>query len=324
MSESTFSIFSEEGANGQEIILKNNSNGEFVNILPDHSARLKEVHLFNGEEVISVVRKSEHPASSNRDELFTNAKLSPFAGRIKEGSYSFHGSAFQLEKNYPEENNACHGFIYDKKFNVIGKIIHEDFVSCVFTFEYDGLVPGYPFAFGIEITYKLTSSHNLICTTSIINRSGKPMPLSDGWHFYFDLGITVNDLKLKIDACEKMELDRQMIPTGKKAVFIEYTAPQIIGSTEFDSCFMLSAEERAETQLLSEEKNIDLRIWQEAGQGKYRYLNIYTPPDRKTIAIEPMTSNINSFNNGEGLITLPPHGTFSENVGFYLKPITKT
>src|SRR5690242_12076603 len=37
--------------------------------------------------------------------------LIPFPGRIKEGRYSFDGSAYQLERNDKEGPNAIHGFV---------------------------------------------------------------------------------------------------------------------------------------------------------------------------------------------------------------------
>lgn len=321
MKENKFSISEENRIQGSEIIIENNTTNEFLSIIPDAGTRVKELWLSNGEELISVVKKIENVDSKSRDDIFTNAKLSPFAGRIKEGEFTFNAVTHNLVKNYPEENNACHGFIYDKKFSVTGRIINEDFAACTLEYHYIGGIPGYPFPFLIEITYKLSASDGLTCITKISNVSGMPIPLSDGWHFYFDLGTKVDDLKLKIDACEIMELDRQMIPIGERKMFMEFITSGVIGSRQFDSCFKLTGNEKAVTQLLSEKRKIDLRIWQETGPGKYGYLTIYTPPDRKTIAVEPMTSNINSFNNGEGLITLSSQRSFVSSFGIFLNNI---
>lgn len=321
MKENIFSISEEKRQHGLEIILKNNSTNEFLVILPESGARVKELWLSNGEEVISVVKKIANVNSENRDDIFANAKLSPFAGRIKDGKFTFNSASHQLVKNYPEENNACHGFVFDKKFVVTDKTVNEDSASCTLEYHYTGNFPGYPFAFTIEITYKLTASDGLTCTTKINNLSDVLIPLSDGWHFYFNLGIKVDELKLKTEISEMMELDAQMIPTGKKKKFTEFITPTIVGSRHFDSCFKITKNKKAVTQLLSEKRKIDLRIWQETGSEKYQYLVIYTPPDRRTIAVEPMTSNINSFNNGEGLITLAPQKSLEMSFGIFLNKI---
>ena len=44
------------------------------------------------------------------------------------------------------------------------------------------------------------------------------------------------------------------------------------------------------------------------------YLQLYTPPDRKSIAIEPMNCIANAFNNGIGLKLLKPGEEFNWEV----------
>ncbi|MFA6977896.1 MAG: aldose 1-epimerase [Ignavibacteriaceae bacterium] len=317
MKENRFSITEQNGINGTEIIVKNNSTNESFSILPDSGARVAELFLHNGQKIISVIKKIENVHSENRDDIFNNAKLSPFTGRIREGKYTFNSVAHQLIKNYPEENNACHGFVYNKNFKVIEKTVEENFASCSLEYCYLGNLQGYPFVFTIQLTYHL-SQVGLTCTTTITNNSRGRMPISDGWHFYFDLGIEIDNLKLKTENCELMELDSNMIPTGERKIFNEFIYGKIIGEMKFDSCFKFKSIDKAETRLISDERKLDLTIWQEVGEGKYQYLVIYTSPDRKTIAIEPMTSNINSFNNGEGLIILNPNESFTASFGISL------
>ena len=317
-----FSITEKTDRNGVEITVKNNSTNELFTILPDSGARLSELFLSNGGELISIIKKIASVNSVTRDDIFCNAKLSPFAGRIKDGKFNFNSVEYQLTKNYLEENNACHGFVFDKKLRVIEKTVEEDSASCTLEYQYLGDLPGYPFAYSIRLTYQL-SDQGLTCKTNIKNNSRNQIPLSDGWHFYFDLGIEIDKLKLKTENCELMELDSQMIPNGEKIKFDEFITEKNINRRKFDSDFKLMECEKAETRLISENQNIDLTIWQEAGEGKYQYLVIYTPPDRKTIAIEPMTSNINSFNDEEGLIKLNPKETFTASFGISLKKIFK-
>ena len=317
MEENKFSITEKKGIHGTEIVVKNNLTKESLSILSDSGARLSELNLYNGEELLSVIKKIENVHSENRDDIFCNAKLSPFAGRIREGEFTFNSVVHQLVKNYPEENNACHGFVYDRKFGVIERTIDENYAACTLEYHYSGNLPGYPFAYVIQLTYHL-SQDGLTCATTIKNNSNQRIPLSDGWHFYFDLGIEIDNLKLKTENCELMELDSDMIPTGKSKMFSEFTEEKIIDDTKFDSCFKLHVKEKAETHLISNAKKLDLTIWQEVGEGKYQYMVIYTPPDRKSIAIEPMTSNINSFNNGEGLIILNPNELFTASFGISL------
>lgn len=316
----SFTIDEEKELNSSEIIIKNYSTKEWLSILPGYGGRLKELWLNNGKRNISILKKINNIHSQNRDDIFTNAKLSPFAGRIKDGQYVFNNTKYSLIKNYPEEENACHGFIYNKEFHVINKITNDEKAQCTLEYLYERENEGYPFIYSIEITYILSSSNGLTCTTKIHNKSKDTMPLSDGWHHYFDLGISIDDLELKLDVSEIVKLDSRNIPTGFKESYSEYNFPKKIGSKQFNSCFKIkNGNEKTTTKLISSDNNINLNIWQETGTNKFEYLVIYTPPGRRSIAVEPITSNINSFNNGEGLIQLAPDDVYTSSFGIYLE-----
>jgi len=47
-------------------------------------------------------------------------------------------------------------------------------------------------------------------------------------------------------------------------------------------------------------------------------LVLYTPPEKNSIAIEPITSNIDSFNNKEDIIYLNPGDRWTASYGFEL------
>jgi len=320
MNQKKFSIEEKHPAAETELLLKNNTTGEWVSLLCDSGARVSELQLSNGKELISVVRKITNADSTNRDDIFTNAKLSPFAGRIREGKYNFDSREYQMIKNYPEEENACHGFVYDKKFHLVEKRTSDDFASATLEYRTDGETQGYPFQFSVRLNYKL-SKGGLECKTEIKNTSEMNMPLSDGWHFYFELGKSIDELEMQTEELTQKLLDGNMIPNRRSMPFHQFVEPKLLKGQNFDSCFHLAKVSRAETRLYNKQTGIDLTVWQESGEGKYQYMVIYTPPDRKSIAIEPMTSNVNAFNNKEGLITLEPQQIFTASFGIHLKKI---
>ncbi|PLW97237.1 MAG: aldose epimerase, partial [Marinilabiliales bacterium] len=86
----------------------------------------------------------------------------------------------------------------------------------------------------------------------------------------------------------------------------------------FDTTYLIDTENTATTQLYSSKKNVSIHVWQETGLHKYNYVQIYIPPDRTTVAIEPMTSIADAFNHGEGLIILKPGDVYINNCGVYL------
>ena len=298
-----------------EIIIRNTFTNEFVSIIPEYGARIKELWLNNGVETISILKTVPRIDSINRDDIFTNAKLSPFAGRIKDGEYTFNHINYNLPTNYAEEKNACHGFLYNKNFNVVDSSIKEEFASLTMEYFYNNELDGYPFSYIISITYKLTLHEGLVISTRVKNLSYSTIPISDGWHLYFDLGVKVDELKLKLDVSDNIEFDTRNVPNGNRYLFNDFDTPRKIGSRQLDCCFQVNNSNRIVTHLICEKINLDLQIWQNAGLNKYNFLVAYIPPDRKSIAIEPITYNINSFNNGEGIVLLEPQGEFAASFG---------
>jgi len=252
--------------------------------------------------------------------VFKGAKLLPFPNRIEDGKYSFEGKSYNLDLNYPEENNACHGFIYDKEFSVSNIMEDKDNFSITFLYHYSGALPGYPFPFMAYITYTLSSSDGFKCRTRVENLGQTSMPAGDGWHPFFTFNTPVDELLLRFPAEKKIEVDERLLPTGTKKAFSAFNVLKKIERVEFDTCFALHPDSSGiqTSELYSADKDVTLQLCQEIGPDKYNYLQIYTPPNRKSIAIEPMTCNINAFNNLEGLIILEPGEIFSAEYGVKL------
>ncbi|MGK9475735.1 aldose 1-epimerase [Melioribacter sp. OK-6-Me] len=327
MIKSNFSIYREEipqsnlsseRYNGTSLsvckVVKDTTREGF-SVIPELGGRLHELYLSNGKKVHQVLRRYNPFSIESRDDLFTNAKMCPYAGRVKSGKYIFNGREYQLPINYPEEGNSSHGLIFDKPFKVVDMKSDENFAEIALDYEYRKENEGYPFDFDIRIIHRLEKGKGYSSLTSIINLSDTEIPIADGWHPYFDLNTNIDNLKLQFDSYEMIITDENKMPSSKKR-YDEFKTLKKIGNTFFDNCFTIVPEKGVfNTFLFNEKENFHLKIWQESGKDKYNYLVIYTPPDRKTIAIEPMTSNINAFNNGEGLIILKPQESFEVSFG---------
>jgi aldose 1-epimerase len=92
-----------------------------------------------------------------------------------------------------------------------------------------------------------------------------------------------------------METDpaKELIPTGKHLPNTFGTDFKNIGTETFDTCFVDLVDQSVRFE------NIEMYM-----DNSMKYLQIYTPEDRNSIAIEPMTCAPDAFNNGLGLITL--------------------
>ena len=58
------------------------------------------------------------------EKTYASSIMFPFANRINNGKYTFMGGEFQLYCNEKESNNALHGLIYNKKFDLIKTLIN--------------------------------------------------------------------------------------------------------------------------------------------------------------------------------------------------------
>ena len=66
--------------------------------------------------------------------------------------------------------------------------------------------------------------------------------MQDGWHPYFTLGDTVDELQLEFQSDEMVEFDSELIPTNNLIPYVEFNSLKKIGNTFFDNCFTLDME----------------------------------------------------------------------------------
>src|SRR2546426_981045 len=86
----------------------------------------------------------------------------------------------------------------------------------------------------MNLIYALSNDQKLSLTTRVTNRGNGSMPLSDGWHPYFTLGGSVNDLQIKFNSREIIEFNHQLIPTGKLLPYNKFKVFKTLGDTFFD------------------------------------------------------------------------------------------
>ena len=311
-----FKIIKEPFGDFTKIKFVNSATKEYISIIPEFGGNVNEIVLGKEAKLYSILDGYQTPLEMFEQKYFKSAKLIPFPNRIEDGKYSFNGKEYQLPINKPDENHAIHGFIWNKNLALRNKEIRDKYASVKFVYIYDGSLPGYPFKTEILITYFLTAEEGFRCTTEIKNIDRCVIPVGDGWHPYFKTNGKVDELMLKIPAKCKTDVDSRMIPTGKRLPYNDYIHLTKIGDTKFDTGFPITQNGGSVTTEIYDPKiDLKIKIWQETGKWKYNYLQIYIPPSRKSIAIEPMTCKINGFNNKKGLIVLQPNESFKASYG---------
>jgi aldose 1-epimerase len=251
-----------------------------------------------------------------------NVVLYPFPNRMEDGKYEFEGKLYQFPINNAATNNAIHGLGKTKLHRVSSLVTAANYASITCTYEYVGHQEYYPFPFRFDIEFFMSDGNNMEIKMSFKNTGKGNLPVGIGWHPYFSLSENIADTELQMPDIQWIEIDERMLPTGEKRPYTDFVSLRKIGDTSLDNGFYIANQQEPFGVTLASERG-KLRYWQEVGQDKYNFIQIFTPLHRTCIALEPMTCNINAFNNGDGLKILSPNETLSGVFGYNFYNKTK-
>jgi len=238
-----------------------------------------------------------------------SAWLIPFPNRLNQGNYIFEETDFQFPINLAP--HAIHGFAMFEAFTLIEVKQHEDFGLLKFEYDYDGKFSYYPFRFRFEVSYQLFENH-IVVTCSLCNTDNRSFPVGIGWHPYFSIGGKVENWKLQLPSCQKVEIDNWMIPTGVITSFNVFKQSKTIGNSNFDTCFVINDTQTLQITLSNDEGT--LQYSQQTGNQSFNYVQLFIPPNRDCVAIEPMTCGIDAFNQHQNSCLLSPQQSIGGTV----------
>jgi aldose 1-epimerase len=293
--------------------LKNQVTGEYLSVLPEVGGMLHCLELEFSGKLIPVL-----DSYKNADELeltltntYKGSNLFPFPNRIDGGKYTFEGKENLLDINFPHEKNAIHGLIYNQPFEVSKRKVSEEEAFLELQYISDGKLKGYPYKFELLVQFEL-NNEGIRVNTIVTNKSDSNIPVGNGWHPYFVLFDKANEAELSFPSKEYYAVNDRMLPTGNTTEYRDFNSIKNLGTIHFDTCFSIDGHgKQVETIIKNKTLHAGLSVWQETGNNKFNYLQIYTPLDRSSIAIEPMTCLPNAFNNGTGYTVLKPKEVFS-------------
>ncbi|MFD1140479.1 aldose 1-epimerase [Larkinella insperata] len=295
-----------------EYFIQNTETKEFVSILPAYGAVVRQLMLRHpgpGHEqsLVSLIKAPNSQQALAADEGYSSALLFPFPSRIRHGIYSYEGEMFTLPMNEAKQDHAIHGFVAGKPFELVSQQISDSEASLTLGYIHDGSYTGYPFPFDFRITYTLSAA-GLSVTYEVQNTGHRSAPVSFGWHPYFTLNEEpIDQLSIELPGVRQIRLDDNLLPTGDE--LLTQKGDVALRERALDAAFVIEDQtaDGATTVLRSARQNLTLNVWQETGPQKFNYLVVFTPIVRDKIAIESLTSNVNAFNNEQGLIKLAPN-----------------
>jgi aldose 1-epimerase len=261
----------------------------------------------------SVLDGYQNAAELETLEWGKSALLAPFPNRLRDGHYEWAGKTYQFPVNEKDRNNALHGFVMDQPFEVTRHVLGSTTAFVELTYTYDGSRPYYPFPFNIRISYELNGLRHFYARFELENTGTTAMPAGLGWHPYFRTGTSIDQASLWLPPADRILVDDRMIPTGQREPLQDFLDLAPIAGAHFDTCFAL--REAGATHVQLEQGDVKLRYSQ---SGEFPFLQVFIPPARQSIALEPMTCNVDAFHNGEGLQKLAPGERLGGSVGIAL------
>jgi len=183
----------------------------------------------------------------------------------------------------------------------------------------------FPFAHVIEMTYVLRDGV-LEVRTRVENRSREPMPLSIGYHSFFQITDAPRDQwRVGLGATREWTLNKDLLPTGQTRPLSELVATPsdfVLGKRGFDNGFdqmIRDATGQATFWVKGKSQKIEVIFGRKFSAGE-----IYAPANRDFICFEPMAAINNGLNLAHrgvytDLQTIAP-GEFWEE-SFWVRPI---
>ena len=261
--------------------------------------------------------------------------LSPWANRIDHDYYFFQNKKYLLNEslgNFRRDQfkQPIHGLLaFDSRWEVVksGASNSEGaFITSRLEFyKYPDLMEQFPFAYTIEMTYRLKDG-KLENSTVVRNISNADLPVMMAFHPYFHPGGDREKWEVSIGAQTYWLPSAQLISTGETEPiekFLPSAAHLTLGQNVLDSVFSTfnrSADGLGHVWVKSESRKIEVEYSKE-----FDFAVVYAPLTKATpfICFEPQTGPTNSFNlNHEGkfpeLVALQPGKTFTAK--FWIVP----
>lgn len=290
--------------NGWEEIVLRDENTQFAaTIIPSGGAILNKLEIIHQGKKFNLVEGFENAEDwkENKTKGCKSAKLSPFVCRLNYSTYEWEGSSYTCEK-FVLNGHAIHGLLFDAVHEVEFCEANNFYAECKLFYRYDGSHPGYPFPYDMNVRYRLESEGRLTIKTSVHNRSGKTIPISDGWHPYFKIGETIDTAALQINAKNQLEFNKDLIPTGERIKDERWYKGGKLKEVFLDNSFILIQEDPLPHATLSDASvGLAIHFYPDPS---YPILQVYTPPHRRSIAIENLSSAPDAFNNKISLVEL--------------------
>jgi len=155
----------------------------------------------------------------------------------------------------------------------------------------------FPFPHVLTVDARLHAERGLTIVTEVRAASDRAVPISFGWHPYVRLpGTPRARWELRWPACEHVDVDARTIPTGRRTA--QSRERDLIGRRTFDDHYALGRDRTF--AIAAADRVLTLRF-----DRAYPFAQLFVPPRRHLVAIEPMTAEIDALVRGTAPLCPP-------------------
>ena len=159
------------------------------------------------------------------------------------------------------------------------------------------LLAVFPFPHALELRVAFAPG-SLSLETTLFAGPGAAVPVAFGFHPYFALPGSRPQWRLRLPSMRRLQLDANGIPTGREEAAPAMDTPLADGS--WDDGFALEGE-TATLGITGGGLAISVDFLEGFG-----YAQVYAPPGKSFVALEPMTAPTSALTTGRGLRTVAP------------------
>lgn len=222
-----------------------------------------------------------------------NPIIYPLPNRVNNCHYEFNGKKYWQQKN--SKPIFLHSLVYDEKWSYEKPYIADDHIRLKTYLNIDENHPvyeGFPFKHEIIIFYRLYFN-KLRIEYTIKNHDKKELPYGICFHTYFNYLNGRDDTYLKVPADYYMELDEDLIPTGRlldtRDSEFDFNEYRSLKKVNLDGALTNLNES---PQILFEDKlKVDFDYSKE-----FTHLQLYTPLNNPFFCLEMQTCSADAHN----------------------------
>jgi len=232
--------------------------------------------------------------------------LHPWANRLAGPAYRAAGRSATLDLGSPllhaeEHGLPIHGVPWS---HLVWEVTAttSDMLRARLDWNRSELLAVFPYPHRLELTVTLRPD-GLTLETALEAGTDVSVPVSFGFHPYLGLPDLPRDRwRLELPAMRRMTLDERGIPTGAETSFAGFRSE--LGEASFDDGFAL-LHERSIFALSGAGLRVSVEML-----GGYTHAQVFAPPGKDLVALEPMTAPANALVSGHGLRVVEAGGTF--------------